>query len=101
MTPLSYHVKQGFEYISRTLHTPMVFREIQVYGTIPQLSGVFAKTFNSKILLYDQIINSLFFFVIMTFYFIMKLLERFQMFHTSSSLSKYTNIFTQIFVKSI
>jgi hypothetical protein len=28
------------DFISRTLHTPMVFREIQVYGTIPQLLGV-------------------------------------------------------------
>ena len=50
-----------FEYISRTLHTLMVFREMQVYGTIPQLSSVFAKTCNSNIFLYDQIINPLFF----------------------------------------
>ena len=34
---------------------------MQVYGTIPQLSSVFAKTCNSNIFLYDQIINLLFF----------------------------------------
>ena len=49
-----------FEYISRTLHTPMVCRETQVCGTIPQLLGVFAKTCNSNIFIYDQIINTLF-----------------------------------------
>ena len=81
------------EYISQTLHTPMVFREMQVYGTIPQLSGVFAKTFNSKILLYDQIINSLF----SCYNDFLLHHEHSQMFHTSSSLSKYTYIFTPIF----
>jgi hypothetical protein len=43
MTPLIQQYQTKFDFISRTLHTPMVFREIQVYGTIPQLLGVFAK----------------------------------------------------------
>ena len=61
MTPLVLPSQTRFGYISRTLHTPMMFREMQVYGTIPQLSSVFAKTCNSNIFLYDQIINPLFF----------------------------------------
>ena len=40
MTPLILPCQTGFGNISRTLHTPMVFRETQVYGTIPQLLGV-------------------------------------------------------------
>ena len=93
MTPLVLPCHTRFGYISRTLHTPMVFREMQVYGTIPQLSGDFAKTFDSKILLYDQIINPLF----SCYNDFLLHHEHSQMFHTSSLLSKYTYIFTHIF----
>jgi hypothetical protein len=33
-------MSKKFDLISRTLHTPMVFWEIQVYGTIHQLLGI-------------------------------------------------------------
>jgi hypothetical protein len=33
-------MQRKFDFISQTFHTPMVFQEIQVHGTIPQLLGV-------------------------------------------------------------
>ena len=106
----SYHVQTGsihsqkknrFDYVSRTLHTPMVYREIQVYGTIPQLLGV-CYTCNSNIFLYDPIIiNSLFSCYNDFLLHLESLLNIFKCFILLPYLSKYAHIHSNLWLKYI
>ena len=40
MTPLILPCQTRFDLISRTYHTPVVYQEMQIHGTIPEILGV-------------------------------------------------------------